>query len=326
MMVDSCRSRHLPELEVVFVADRHVVPGLHVVAHSVLARHQAATGRLRIHVLTDVLAESDERLLHATLSATGRPFTLIFYRVDGSLFSRYQSMHGNWAAYFRLLAPNLIDAERLLYLDVDMLCCCDVAELAQLDLCGKAAAFVAESTIRKAADQSVAASLPPGVDGPYLNSGLMLVDVAAWRRDRVTERAIEHLESRPTSLYDQSTLNVVLYSNWLPLDPRFNYPPNFRCNWPSLRRGEFDGKILHFMANPKPWNFLGEFLHPHHHIWGRVLRETALASYRSWHTTPARRFPTTLKALTTYRRPVLDCILYRAGGLGEALRTRSSVA
>lgn len=307
-----------PSLDIVFAANAAVVPGLHVAAYSVLARHAPATAPLRFHVLTDTLSADDENLLRTTLAATGKPFVLIFHQVDGELFSRYQSMHGNWAVYFRLLAPNLIDAERLLYLDIDMLCCCDVTELATLHLQGRAAAFVPESTIRTAADQSVARALPEGADGPYLNSGLMLVDVAAWRRDRVTERALEHLESHPTSLHDQSTLNVVLYTNWLPLDPRFNYPPNYRCYWPSLRRGELDGKILHFMANPKPWNFLAEFLHPHYYIWASSLQHTALAGYRSWHATPARRLPTTLATLATYRRLVIDRIMYFLGGIATS--------
>lgn len=310
-------------LHVVFAADARVLPGLHVTAHSVLAHHAAEDSPIHFHVLSEVLGESDEHLLRATLATTGRPFDLTFHRIDGEQFLGFPSLKGSWATYFRLLAPHLVEAERLLYLDVDLVCCCDVSELLRVDLQGRPVAGVAETSIRLSPDQTVARALPEGSDGLYLSAGVLVIDVAAWRRQRVTERAIEHLRSHPVRFYDQSALNVVLYSNWLPLDSRFNYPPNYRCYWPALRRGDVQGKILHFMASPKPWNFLAEFLHPHHRIWGGVLRQTALSQYRSWHATPARQMPTTLASLGNYRRTVIDRILYAAGGVLPAPAARN---
>jgi hypothetical protein len=41
-----------------------------------------------------------------------------------------------------------------------------------------------------------------------------------------------------------------------------------------------------------------------------VLRKTALKNFRSWHSTPARKFPRTRKAWTGYKKVFKDRLLF----------------
>jgi hypothetical protein len=86
---------------------------------------------------------------------------------------------------------------------------------------------------------------------------------------------------------------------------------NWRKNWPSLRDdSKLKGKLIHFLDNPKPWDFLGEFVHPQYHLWRKVLDKTGMKHFRSWHATPSRKFPKTRKAWTGYKKALKDRFLF----------------
>jgi len=296
-------------LHIVFSADRRVLPGLHVAAYSVLS-HRARDGRVvRFHVLSEALTHEDEVLLEGTLRAAGRPYELGVQRLTPGTFNGFPSMQGSWANYLRLLAPEVINANRFVYLDVDILCNLDVAELVALDLADCCAAFVPETTIRAAPDRSVSGRLPAGVDGPYLNSGVMVADKRLWLERKVTQRCLQFLQSGPADCLDQSALNYVLWRGWKPLEHRFNFITNRRSNWPAFKNNALQGKIVHLLDNPKPWDLLCEFLHPQYYLWRSVLDKTAMQGFRSWHDTPSRKVPRTRKAWFGYKKAAKDRVL-----------------
>jgi len=286
-----------------------MLPGLHVTAFSVLDSHDVNLGLIDFHIFTDSLNCNDQLLLRQTLKNADKHFTLEFHAVSESTFTEFPKLRGSSATYYRLLAPQTINSDRIIYLDVDVVCCVDVGELHAFDLGGHPAGFVQEGTIQKSLDRSVAKALGEGVDGAYLSAGIMAVDIESWRRHEVTDKCLAFLQTKPT-LHDQSAMNYVLFNNWQKLDPRFNFPTCYHTHWPEMKAGDLEGKILHFMASPKPWNFLGEFIHPHFCIWKAVLDRTEMRGYRSWCDTPARQIPTTFRSLKRYGRAVLDRFAY----------------
>jgi lipopolysaccharide biosynthesis glycosyltransferase len=210
-----------------------------------------------------------------------------------------------------LLVPQMLRAERIVYVDVDTVCHLDVGDFMELDLGNHPAGFLAETTIRAAPDHSVADRLPNDGDKPYLNSGVMVVSRKLWLARKVTERCVEFLQEAAALYYDQSALNYVLLDDWQPLDTRFNFISNWRKNWPSLLdRSRMKGKLIHFLDNPKPWDYLGEFVHPHYRLWRSVLDKTAMKHFRSWHPTPGRRLPKTRTAWSGYRKALKDRLLF----------------
>lgn len=298
-------------IHIVFCADRRVLPGLHVAAYSVVVNHLDSNSLVHLHVLSNDLTPSDINTLHVTLRGTGQDYVLEMQPVSSNLFSKFPSMSGSFGAYFRLLAPQLIQAERIIYVDVDTVCHLDVSDLNAVDLGRHPAGFVAEATIQTVPDRSVADRLPHDGDKPYLNSGVMVVCRSLWIERHVTERCMNFLHEGAAQYWDQSALNYVLVGDWKPLDTRFNFISNWRKNWPILcDESKIKGKLIHFLDNPKPWDYLGEWVHPQYRHWRSVLDQTAMRGFRSWHATRARKFPNTPKAWNGYRKLLKDRLLF----------------
>src|ERR1041384_5411846 len=310
-------------MDIVFCADRAALPGLHVAAYSLLERMSPGVETTRFSVFSEALDEADIALLRRTLDRLGKAFTLQVQRVDASAFSGFPSLNGSWATYYRLAVPRVLAVERFLYVDADTLCDVDVSGLNTLDLGNSPAGLVPEAALAEAADRFVASQLGNSPVEPYFNAGVMLVNVSEWRRQRVTERAMEYIATHHPPFHDQSALNVVLHRRAAQLDARFNCIANMRKHWPALRQSyDQTGRLVHFLDYPKPWDFLGEFVHPHYRIWRTVLDSTAMKSFRSWQKTPVRRFPRTAKAWVGYKKATKDRLLFGGYSRGWLRRVK----
>jgi lipopolysaccharide biosynthesis glycosyltransferase len=95
-------------------------------------------------------------------------------------------------------------------------------------------------------------SLGLALDTPYFNAGLMAIDRAAWRAQRLTERVTQALRDEPERypFMEQDALNAALNGNFAPLSPRFNFMGDFFLL--DLER-RLEPIVLHFVNAPKPW-------------------------------------------------------------------------
>jgi lipopolysaccharide biosynthesis glycosyltransferase len=298
-------------MDIVFCADRRVLPGLHVAMHSLLENIGAAVSETRFHLFNDDFSEADFTRLRETLCATGKKFTLELCRVDKKLFANFPPLNGSHATYYRLMAPEMLPIDRFLYVDADTVCATDVSELIFFDFGGAVAALVPEAPLAGAVDRFVAEQLGNSATKPYFNCGVMLVNVPEWRRQRVTERAMEYITKFQPPFHDQSAVNAVLHDRLATLPEKFNCIANMRKHWPALQSDKQPlDRLVHFLDYPKPWDFLGEFINPHYRLWRGALKKTALKDFRSWHNTPARKFPSTPKARAGYKKLFKDRLLF----------------
>jgi lipopolysaccharide biosynthesis glycosyltransferase len=160
-------------------------------------------------------------------------------------------------AYARMLVPDSLPraASRLLYLDSDIVVIDDLRPLFETSLEGAVLAAVLDP-------------VPPWIDRPfrsevlklpdpefYFNSGVLLIDVEAWHRESVTQRAFEFSNNLPPGtrlLYpDQDTLNAILSNSWLPLDRKWNYFKHDETM--NLQQFRSEAAIVHFASGKKPW-------------------------------------------------------------------------
>lgn len=306
-------------MNIVFCADRGVLAGLHVAMYSLLKRMSPAMSQTLFFVFSDQLNESDLMLLHETLAPLKKPFALALRRVDAASFTGFPSLNGSWTTYYRLFAAQTIEAARFLYVDADTLCDVDVSELQALGMDGAPAAWVPEAPLAHAVDRRTAEELGNAETEFYFNAGVMLVNVNEWRCQKITDKTIQYIVERRPVFHDQSALNFVLHRKALTLDPKFNCMSNMRKNWPVVKQpyGKIGG-LVHFLDYPKPWDFLGEFVHPQYQLWRTVLDQTAMKDFRSWQATPSRKFPKSRKARAGYKKALKDRLLfagYRCGWL-----------
>ncbi|KAF0676297.1 glycosyltransferase family 8 protein [Profundibacterium mesophilum] len=163
------------------------------------------------------------------------------------------------ATYLRLALPDALagDYDRLFYLDCDIHvhrgAGARIAALLGAQMGGCPVAAVRDTQQWRSPDAHLsdmrALGLPPG---PYLNAGVMMIDIPAWRRAGLTGEALafgaDHagrLEHR-----DQTLLNAVLQGRWAELSPVWN--------WQYTRASRmFEAMtaphLVHFIGAVKPW-------------------------------------------------------------------------
>jgi lipopolysaccharide biosynthesis glycosyltransferase len=145
--------------------------------------------------------------------------------VDSSLFPLN--------VYMRLYIPHFpfIDAsvERIIYIDVDMICETEIANLFFTNMHGKTIAAVLDARVPRF-DNSWGGilnykelNLPP--DAPYFNAGIYLIDMQQWRANNYTEKVVDVIDSNTkfANYPDQYGLNIAFVNNWHMLDVKYNH-------------------------------------------------------------------------------------------------------
>jgi lipopolysaccharide biosynthesis glycosyltransferase len=148
--------------------------------------------------------------------------------------------------------PNL---SRCLYLDTDLIVFSDVKELYYTDLMGNVAGCVRDGAILYETDSSAKHvarfrdKLRLKNPHMYFNSGVMLIDLEAWRNHQIGQKAVQIGAERYDVLdyLDQDILNIALENYWLDLDVKWN---TSKFGAPD----NFDDGILHLMGRVKPWD------------------------------------------------------------------------
>jgi lipopolysaccharide biosynthesis glycosyltransferase len=167
--------------------------------------------------------------------------------------------------YSRLMIPDLSPCvQRAVYVDADMLVLGDIAELFTMDLGGAVFAAGVDKdtpTVETGVPYSFEAlGLPP--ERPYFNSGLLVMDVAAWREAGVDVGTADYVRRWASELRcpDQEGINAVIGDRGLALDPRFH----FQVSGEAIAAAAPGGKrasahrdlkravVVHF-TGPKPW-------------------------------------------------------------------------
>ena len=169
--------------------------------------------------------------------------------------------------YFRLLIPEILprSMRRAIYIDADTLVLDDIAKLWRYRLRGHPLGAVQDPLLWTFGSSGLPwdeLEIPPHAE--YFNSGVLLMDLALWRREsfayKVFEFARDH--TRDIMFPDQDALNGVFAGRWRRLHPRWNCAleqAERNAGSPDVPNGldyadavDRPG-ILHYIGGPKPW-------------------------------------------------------------------------
>jgi lipopolysaccharide biosynthesis glycosyltransferase len=173
--------------------------------------------------------------------------------------------------WYRLALPELLpNIRRVLYLDCDTLVLSSLSPLWDLDLGGEPVGAVTNVfppyLVHRPDDLGV-----PRAE--YFNSGVLLMDLDAWRSRALGEQILQLARSEPARLIfpDQDALNVELHTSWYRLHPRWNCQNGifyFRTaealiGAAQVAEARAHPAILHFEGREraKPWHYLST--HPY---------------------------------------------------------------
>ena len=227
--------------------------------------HCTDTSDIVVHLLGASLTAEDESNITAHCEDCGFLGSLVFHAFDAEAdFGHLRSLHGDWTSYGRLLIPERIDASEVLYLDADLLITLDIMDLANVDLGDNLVAGCSGSTLSHRIDFDLLRGVGCPPDMPYVDAGVLLINSEAWRTTRAGERwrsfaagSAEHLTS-----HDQSIINYLCMGKFTLLPRKYNTP------WVTLSPPQHpDGKIVHFVGSPKPWDLSGKQLHTGYRAW-----------------------------------------------------------
>lgn len=278
---------------VVLAGDRNVVRGVGV---AIASLGRARSARTRAILLGAGIGASDRADLQAC--APDHLDLSIVEVADHAVAGARLPDHLPPAALFRLLLDDLLPAglERVLYLDADVLIVDDPGSICP----------PAEGRVVSAARDAFRPWIggPPPLpwqevgahpSSPYFNSGVMLVDLAAWKEAAIGPRSLGLLRTHRLPFADQCALNLVLDGDWSPLGPRWNLQNAYQegdryYGWVVDDAGEVDQAlaspgIVHFTGLQKPW--IEALDRPHHAAWIEVLDEAT--PWAGWRPPPPSR-------------------------------------
>jgi lipopolysaccharide biosynthesis glycosyltransferase len=243
----------MQDLHLAIAFDRNYLIPFYALVTSVL--HNNSKNHIVVHAIATGLSIKEKEDFHSYF--TNNNATIHFYQVDEEFVKQFV-ITNEWtsAVYYRLFFPLLVsaDVKRLLYLDTDILVLDDLTELYQWQLNDHPVAAVYDVYVKTAHQIGIRD------ENNYFNSGVLLIDVEQWKRQRISEKAFEYLSAFPERILfvDQDALNAVLIGNWEKLPFRFNTLYSYLPECMSRKEVKAflnDKVIIHFTLE-RPWRML----------------------------------------------------------------------
>lgn len=234
-------------MEVLFCFDEKYEQHFGVAVTSLILNNREHLSR--VHIVTKKVSSKFRQKIEQ-IKATADIDFLIHEIDDVDIQNLKVSAHISAAAYYRLLAPDILPASlsKILYLDSDLIVNGSIFELYNYEISNYIVAACAGE--KKAVSTKKRLELNSDY---YFNSGVMLINLDIWRQLNIGQKCIEFIYKNPQMiiLWDQDALNKVIDGQFLNLNKKWNslvelYENNSEVNQESI--------IIHFIGSLKPWH------------------------------------------------------------------------
>ncbi len=215
-------------------------------------------------------------------------YQIKFLPVPNGFLAPFPTAHHAASAYARFALPQLLpNIDKILYLDSDLVVVDDLEPLFHTDLEGKPLAAVPD-VIGHFKGEAVPYMEALGVLKleRYFNSGVMLLNLKAWREERLLEQLAAWCKKNANRMKksDQSALNALFWDNYIRLNLRWNLqvplvPPvkyGWGCTFEQATAVE-NPAVVHYITDRKPWR--REFRVPLASLYWQTRAELDFASH-----------------------------------------------
>jgi lipopolysaccharide biosynthesis glycosyltransferase len=260
-------------VNIVIVATANYLWGAAVTVRSAL---EACSTTLNVYAICFDLSQDDKQQLSNSWQAANiGEISFIDFNLERVNSFRSTLLVKSKSPYARFFIPEyLAGVSRCIYLDTDLIVCSDLTELQLLDLHGKSSACVIDGGIDTPQQQQrLREKLKLDNPRQYFNSGVIVMDLDAWRHHEIQSKALAVAQENYDLLdqMDQDALNIVLAGDWLVLDPKWNTSKG-RAD------ADFSDGIIHFLGKVKPWH--ADYAANFQDRWFALLDRTAFAGQR----------------------------------------------
>ena len=266
-------------MDILVTVDRNYLHPLAVMLKSLALHHRGTP--VRVFVLHRSLLPEDFEALNRAVAEPG--LKLVSLPAGDSLLAgapttdRYPL-----EMYDRIFAARYLpqDLDRVLYLDPDLVVNGPLDDLWALDL--EDNWFAAASHVAKGLEFLNAVRLQSETPGPYINSGVLLMNLPLLRREQQLQPVMDYVEEHRHTLFlpDQDVISALYSDKILRLNPyRYNMTERLFAAAKLSPRGEMDlnwvwenSRIIHYCGRNKPWkdNYLGQ-LDQFYHTYAQML-------------------------------------------------------
>ncbi len=241
----STAAAHNTAFHVAFGVDEHYIKGMGVTILSLIKNNPNI--HFMFHVFYNSITPEDLGRLNQLVNENC--MTVHLYQINQETFKNFPTFaQFTNAIYNRLLVVNKLKdiADKVLYLDADIVCLADISELFHLNMGDNIVAAVkdAEHAVMKQIKK-----LNFTNDG-YFNSGVIYIDINKWHDNQISEKALKLIVENydKFTFPDQDALNIVLDNHILFIDQKWNYLFDLdKDTIPS------DTILLHYAGRTKPW-------------------------------------------------------------------------
>lgn len=245
-------------MNILVTVDKNYLPQLCVMLYSLLKSDPQTS--LDVYVMNRALTEADFETLGSTLKNPRVGFHDI--KTDDSLLSdapvtdRYPL-----EMYYRIFAARYLpeSVDRVLYLDPDLVVLRSLCALYAMDF-GESY-YAAASHVGKPLNRinELRLKMP---EGPYINSGVMLMNIAALRKEQDIGEVYRYIDENRSLLMlpDQDVISGLYAEKIIPLDPYiynmterllvFPHPANRQTGIGWVCE---NSAIIHYCGRNKPW-------------------------------------------------------------------------
>lgn len=237
------------DLHIAFGVDSKFVPPMGACMNSILNHNPDL--KLQFHVVTHSMSAAAAAQIDDF--AAQRGIDIRIHKIDEARLATLPPppQPYSYATYLRLLVPEMLKghAERVLYVDADIVCLGSLKGLVGFSFDGNIVAAVAEELPEKLR-QSLRDLVRLPLSAPYFNSGVLFFDIEQWHAREATPRVLQALRDSGGRFpfADQDGINMVLNDQVKPIDDRWNYV--FRQGRPR------EDTVFYHYTFQKPWHLL----------------------------------------------------------------------
>lgn len=194
---------------------------------------------------------------------------------------------GQWNTimYIKLLIPQLLpsDADRCLFLDVDMIINADITPLYNIDLNGRIIAAAEDMPDCTKYKQRLGLNQTDA----YINSGVVVCDLLKWRELEKKIPIIDFTKSISDIITNEQDVIALYFRSMIQFLPiKWNMttfyfmrnPKIFDKYLPQLKEARKHPGIIHFACPIKPW--FKDCQHPYKNLYKLYLKKTAWKDYK----------------------------------------------
>lgn len=257
------------QIHVVYAANDAFVRHLAASLYSLL-EHSRGENYVSAYVLSMGISEENREKLYCMAEAFDCSFKILEL---GDLKERFggEVKGGGFdiSIFGRFFVGEVLPeaVERVLYLDCDTIVLKPLHSLWKTDLKGNILGAVMEPTIYESVKERIGLKAAQ----PYFNSGMLLIDLKAWRAEGILQKLLDFYYQAGGDLLagDQDTLNAVLVGKIKPLSPKYNFFTNYRYfHYRDLAsmsesfhiipqdifvKAKRHPAIVHYMGDERPW-------------------------------------------------------------------------